>query len=147
MGGFQRAGIPDQDPGPRRHAGAGHNSRRRGEAERAGAGDHQHRHRIDGGLGDIGAGQQPAGEGEGGQHQHGGDEPGRDLVGQLLHRRLGHLGVLDQPDDAGEGAFRPERGGFYHQQPFAIDRAADHRVGDTLHHRHRFAGQQGFVGL
>ena len=74
-----------------------------------------------------------------------GDEDRRDLVGEPLHRHLGALGVLDQPDDLGEGAVGPDRGGAHDQGPGAVQGGADDRVSVGLVDREALPGEHALV--
>ncbi|MNF74530.1 hypothetical protein D3C84_565670 [compost metagenome] len=94
-----------------------------------------------------GAQQQPAQQGGQGEQQHGRHEDLTDLVHQLLDRRLGGLGVLDQADDLGQHGFRPQGGGLDQQAAFAVDRPGRDLVARLLGLRQALAADQGFVGM
>jgi hypothetical protein len=143
--GLQRLAVADVDAAPRRLAGADHDGGGRGQSQRAGAGDEQHgdgmrqraRRRV--------AGQQPAAESQSRQHADRRHEARRDAVGELLHRQLGGLGVVDHLHDAGEHGVAAHRGGAQREAAGAVDAAADDRVARRLGHRQRFAGDEGLV--
>ena len=99
---LEHVGALDQDAEARAATGAHQQRGRGGEAERAGAGDDEH---GDGDLeraGRLAGGDPPPGEGQRGEHEHDGHEHGRHPVGEALHGRLGGLGALDEPGDAGQ---------------------------------------------
>ena len=56
-----------------------------------------------------------------GGEQDGGHEPGGDLVGESLHGGLGALGVLDEPDDLGQGAVGADGGGANDEGAGAVE--------------------------
>ncbi len=72
-------------------------------------------------------------------------EARRDAVGELLHRQLGALRVVDQLDDAGQHGVAADGGDAHDEAAVAVEAAADHRVAGALGHRQRFAGEHGFV--
>ena len=132
-------------PRSRRLAGADHDRGGRGQPQRAGAGDQQHRHRVRQRARGRMAGQQPAGQGGRGDAADGRHEARRDAVGELLHRQLGALRMVDQLDDARQHGVAADGGDAHDEAAVAIEAAADHRVAGALGHRQRFAGEQRFV--
>ncbi len=92
-----------------------HDGRRRGQAHGAGTGDDEDGHEVEQGRDETGLGpeQGPGREGQDGDADDGRHEDPGDDVGQALDGGLGALGLLDQPDDAGQrgvlaDAFGPE---------------------------------------
>jgi hypothetical protein len=81
---------------------------------------------------------------DGGDHRH---EDRRHLVGQALHRRLGTLRLLHQPDDAGQQACRlPTPVARQRKTPSPFTVAAKTMITRCLDHRHALAGEHGLVG-
>ena len=131
----------------RRHPGTGDDGRRRRQPQRTGTGDHQHGHRRQQRLTEVvtdGVPHQQGEQGDGHHHRH---EHGRDLVHQLLQRRLAHLGVLYQRDDLAEAGVLPHRSGFNFQHAGAVDGTAQHLVALTARHRQALAGEDRLVQL
>ena len=145
LGQLERLGIPDQHAMARPLASTDHDRGRRRQAERTRAGDHQHRNRIDQGLLQLGAGQQPAAEGQQRDRDYGRYEDRRYPVGKPLNRRLRALRLLDHADDAGQHGLTADAGRTAVQQATAIDRRSKDWVALAFCDRQALAGQHRFV--
>ena len=145
VGALQRLLIADEDACAGGGACAHHEGGGRRQTQRAGAGDDHH---GDGGQQParwIAHDQPPAQKcqgRDGDDHRH---EDGRDLVYELLHRRLVGLRVLHQSDDAREGRLLAHRRRLHPQQTLAIDGAAGDMGARGFFHGQALAGQQALV--
>jgi hypothetical protein len=145
---FERVAVADQDAELGGLAGAHHDRGRGGQAERAGAGDDEHR---DGGADRHGpvvagrAGQGPDSERDDGGDEDAGHEPRRDGVGQALHRRLGALRVLDEPDDLRECGVLAHGRRAEQERAGAVDGRANDLVPGRLADRGALAGEHALV--
>lgn len=125
-----------------------------GEDEGAGGGDHEQGHgAVEGaGLGGGGEegrmmGREPPEEEHGqGEAEHGEGVAGAEAIGEALGRCLEMLGLMDEFDDALEGAFAGRaEGEDLHGSP-EVEGAAEDFVADGFFHGLGFAGEVGFVG-
>ena len=145
---LERVAVADQDAELGGLAGAHHDRGRGGQAEGAGAGDDEHR---DGGADRHGPvvagrpGQGPDGERDGGGDEDAGHEPRRDGIGQALHRWLGALRVLDEPDDLGECGVLAHGRRAEQERAGAVDRRADDLVPGRLADGDALAGEHALV--
>ena len=144
-GEFERLGVLDQHAVPRGHARPRDDRGRRGETERARAGDHQHADRVDEGVLEGGAGEQPADHRGERDDEHDRHEHGRHLVDQPLDRRLGGLRVLDEANDLRQHRFGADGRRLDFEAAAAVDRSRGHLVAGRLLDRQAFAGEHRFV--
>ena len=144
-GRLQHLGPLDQQAEFRAAAGADQQRKWCGQAQRTGAGDDQDRDSCADGKGRAAAFDQPEGECEQREYEHDRHEHRGDPVGQLLHRCLAGLGLLDQPGDLGQGGVRADPGRLDHQSATGVDAGTDHFVTGVLLDRHGLPGQQGLV--
>ncbi len=85
-------------------------------------------------------------QGGGHRDQHdGGHEHRRHLVRQPPDRRLGALGFFHQLDDPRQGGVRAHPGGPVDQRAALVQGTGGDAVAGALGHRHRLAGEHGFV--
>ena len=84
-------------------------------------------------------------EGGEGAEDHQGHEDRGDPVGQALHRHLGALCVLDQPDDLGEGGVVADCGRADLDGASGVQGRADDGVAGSLVDREALAGQHALV--
>ena len=80
-----------------------------------------------------------------GQRKQADGVAGAEAVGEALRRRLAGLGIADEADDAGVGAFRGRPQHLGEQGAVGVERAAEHGVAGLFFHRHRFARQRRFI--
>ena len=146
---FERRSLAEQHPHFGALSGPDHDRRRRRQPHGARTRDQQHRHR-----GHESETQrrirpecQPHPEGGGGGGDDDGHEDRGDLVGEPLDRRFGALRLLDHPDDLGEHRMVADPRGLKGEGAGLVDGAADHLGARRFLHRHRFAGNHGFVDV
>ena len=92
-------------------------------------------------------GKPPAEQGRQRDHQHHRHKHGTDLVYQPLNRRLARLGVLHQPDDAGQHRLAAHGAHLHDDTAIPIDRATCKQAARLFGHRQGLARQHGFIHL
>ena len=92
------------------------------------------------GLADWLSGQEPGSKGRPGDGECRGDEHGRDLVGEPLHRGGGRLCFVDEAHDLGQHRVASDPGGLDGQRAVAVDGRPGHLVIDADRDRHGLAG-------
>ncbi len=165
---LQRLRIADEDALLGAHAAAHHQSRRRSQTQRTGTGDHQsgdgsHQRRSQAGgeivwvferndaqEGDTDAlrslrKKHPKSEGENGQGDHDGHKDGSDFIRQKLHRNLGVLCILNQPDHLCQEGIIAHLLRFYLQIAIHVECGAQDAFSSGASYGHGFTRNHGLV--
>ncbi len=151
---FNRRPAPEEDAAPRAAGDGCQDGRGDGQDQRTGGSHHQQRHREVEGRprrvvradGRQAGNTPPEEKHERRQPQHGVGVAGAETVGEPLRGGLEMLGLADEAEDFFEGAFLD---GADHQRldrPPQVQGPRQHRIAHALFHRHRFAGEVGFIG-
>jgi len=145
MGALQRLAVLEQDTGLGPFAHADHDRGRRRQSHRARAGDDQHGDHAHQRGREVASRRQPDEEhddGDGDHHRH---EHRRNLVGDLLDRRLAALRLLDQADDLSQRRLPPHARCPELEQPLFVDRGPDHFHPRQLIDRQALAGNHALI--
>ena len=144
-GPLQGFSVLDEDAVFRPFAHPHHQRGRRRQAEGTGAGDDKDGDEAGQGQGRRMADREPERVSQDRNHQHGGDEEGRNAVGQLLDRGARALRLPDQGGDAGQSRLRPDAGDLEDKGAARVHGRADDYAADGFLHRQALAGNHTLV--